>query len=264
MRLLYPSPYRELSARGPVAVRRVRYGPAPDQWGELRLPASASEPVPVVVLVHGGFWRRAWRADLMNALAVRLTGHGLATWNVEYRRSGMRGGGYPGTLDDAAAAADALAAVAATAPVDARRWVAAGHSAGGQLALVAARRAAVRPRGAVVLAGVCDLVAAAAAGLGDGAAQALMGGAPEDLPAAYRDASPIEHLPLGVPQLLVHGTRDHAVPVSMSSLHARRAQAAGDEVDLAILPGTGHAELIDPQTPVWSERILPWIDARLR
>ncbi|HEY6378647.1 MAG TPA: prolyl oligopeptidase family serine peptidase [Candidatus Dormibacteraeota bacterium] len=264
MRLLYPSPYRELAVAGPLPVRRVRYGPASDQWVELRVPRDAASPPPVVVLVHGGFWKRSWHADLMNALAVWLAHRGLASWNVEYRRVGVRGGDAAACVADVIAAVDSLRAATAGAPIDAARMVLVGHSAGGHLALLAARRAVARPRGVVGLAAVSDLVAAADARLGDGAAQALLGGEPAELADRYREASPIEQLPLGVPQLVVHGVRDQAVPVSMSSLYAQRARAAGDDVELAVLAATGHAELIDPASPCWPERILPWIRDHLR
>ena len=264
MRLLYPSPYRELSATGPLAVRRLRYGPASSHFADVRLPLDRpATPLPVVVLVHGGFWKRSWHADLMNALAVWLAQQGLASWNVEYRRVGMHGGNA-GCVADVTAAVDSIGDAAPQVPVDPARLVLAGHSAGGHLALLSAARAARRPRGVVGLAAVSDLVGAAHAGLGDRAAQALLGGEPEDLPDRYGEISPIEQLPLGVPQLLVHGVRDQAVPVSMSSLYAQRARAAGDDVELDVLPATGHPELIDPALPVWPERILPWILERLR
>jgi acetyl esterase/lipase len=246
-------------------VRRVRYGPASSHFADVRVPHDASAtPLPVVVLVHGGFWKRSWHADLMNALAVWLTQQGLAAWNVEYRRVAMRGSDDAGCVADVITAVDSIDGAALDVRIDTSRVVLAGHSAGGHLALLAAARSARRPLGVVGLAAVSDLAAAAQAGLGDRAAQALTGGEPQDLPDRYRELSPIDQLPLGVPQLLVHGVRDQAVPVSMSSLYAQRARAAGDDVELDILPATGHAELIDPALPAWPERILPWILERFR
>jgi fermentation-respiration switch protein FrsA (DUF1100 family) len=80
----------------------------------------------------------------------------------------------------------------------------------------------------------------------------LLGGRPEQVAERYRLASPIERLPLGVPQLLVHGRRDRYVPADMSERYAEAAQAAGDPVDLAVRQDVGHMDLIEPRSPGWS------------
>ena len=269
-RRLYPAPYRDYAAPGPLPVLTYEYGAAGSQSLELRVPRSAG-PHPVVVLVHGGFWRRPWRADLMNALAVDLALRGAATWNLEYRRLEISGGGWPGTFEDVAAGLDTLASVAGGHALDISRVVTIGHSAGGQLALwlCAAGRDGmpgalprVRPVGAVSLAGIVDLPAAARQHLGGDAAQALLGGDPEQQPERYRLASPSSLLPLGVPQLLVHGDLDEAVPPVLSQDYAAAARTAGDEVELLRLPGVAHAALIDPRQPFW-QPIRAWLSARL-
>ena len=157
----------------------IAYGDHPDQVANLHLPATDGEPWPCVVLLHGGFWRARWDRTLMTPLAIDLAARGIAAWNVEYRRVGQDGGGWPGTLNDAAAAIDHLTTVH---EVDAHRVVSCGHSAGGHLALwLAARRRltagapgaqpSVRPVAAVSLAGVCDLERAWRDRLGDGAVE---------------------------------------------------------------------------------------------
>jgi dipeptidyl aminopeptidase/acylaminoacyl peptidase len=201
-----------------------------------------------------------WGADLMHALAGDLHRRGWATSNVEYRRLGAPGGGWPGTLEDVAAGVDALAGMGPE--LDLRRLIAVGHSAGGHLALWLAARPGlpagapgagpeVAPGAVVALAAVSDLVAAAHLGLGAGATVELLGGAPEEVPERYRQASPRQRLPLGVPQLLVHGELDDRVPVAMSRGHAAAARAAGDAVRLLVAPGAGHPEIIDPESRAW-------------
>ena len=164
-----------------------------------------------------------------------------------------RGGGWPGTLEDVAAAADALAA---RPEVDPRRIAAIGHSAGGHLALWLAGTDEAR-RGAaaaavVSLAGVADLARAHAADLGGGACEALLGGGPDEFPERYAFASPAAQLPLGVQQLLVHGARDDVVPIEQSRGYARDARAAGDEVELLELPTADHFDVIDVAHPAWT------------
>jgi acetyl esterase/lipase len=237
----------------------VRYGEHPDQVANLHRPAGGGEPWPVVVLLHGGFWRAGWDRTLMTLLARDLAARGFLAWNVEYRRVGQDGGGWPGTLLDVAAAIDAVATVE---EADTERVAVVGHSAGGHLALWLASQdrlpadapgagARVRPRLAVSLAGVADLVAGAEAGLGSGACEALLGGSPEAVPARYAAASPAALVPLGVPQLLVHGARDDIVPAVQSSAYAARARAAGDDVELVEHPDADHFDVIEPEHPAW-------------
>ncbi len=237
----------------------VRYGEHPDQVANLHLPADLTEPRPVVVLVHGGFWRDRWDRTLMTPLACDLAARGVAAWNVEYRRVGQEGGGWPGTLHDIAAAIDALADVP---EIDASCVVAIGHSAGGHLALWSAARhrlppgvpgtgPRVAPVGVVALAGVCDLARAALDGLGGGAVAAFMGGPPEQVPDRYAAASASALLPLGVGQLLVHGARDDVVPSSQSREYVRMALGEHEVVELVELDAD-HFDVIDPALDAWA------------
>jgi dipeptidyl aminopeptidase/acylaminoacyl peptidase len=107
--------------------------------------------------------------------------------------------------------------------------------------------------GAVSLAGVVDLARAHALGLSADATGDLLGGAPEAVPERYAAASPAALLPLGAPQVLVHGTADDSVPFALSEGYVEAARAAGDEATLLALPGTGHFEVIDPRAREWPE-----------
>lgn len=245
---------------GPQPVR-VGYGEHPDQYAELHLPAEG-DALPVVVIVHGGFWLTAYGADLGTPIAADLAGTGLAVWNLEYRRV-RGGGGWPVTLTDVAAGVDALAGAAQQATggrLDLDRVVCLGHSAGGHLAVWAAGRhrlpagapgadPVVRPLGAVSQAGILDLADAAHQGLGGGAVTRLLGGGPGSVPERYTLASPVALVPLGVPVVCVHGTRDRLVPLRQSE---RFVTAAGAQAELVTLPGIGHFELIDPATSAWA------------
>jgi acetyl esterase/lipase len=245
-------------------VERHRYGPGRSQFAELRLPGRPG-PHPVAVLLHGGFWRSTYGRGLMDGLAADLAARGWAAWNLEYRRVGpfgVGGGGWPGTFEDVAAGIDALAGPAGAAGLDLGRVVTVGHSAGGHLALWAAARPglpdgapgarpAIAVTGAVALAGVCDLAAAARDRLGGSAVPALLGGRPERVPERYALASPAERLPLGVPQVLVHGGADRIVPVGQSRRYAAAARAAGDACELVELRGVDHFAVIDPRSPAW-------------
>jgi acetyl esterase/lipase len=229
------------------------YGDGPEQFGEL-WPVPGG---PVVVLLHGGFWRRRYRLDIMHAMAADLQGRGYSVWNLEYRRADSPGGGWPGTFDDVCDGFAALAGLAGPHRLDLSAVTVIGHSAGGHLGLwlAADGRSAPhrRPRPALTigLAPVCDLVLAHRLGLSAGAAAGLLGCTPEQDPARYRDASPRALLPLGGRQVIVHGTADDAVPFAMSAGYAAAARGAGDACGLVELPGAGHLDLIDPASAAW-------------
>lgn len=215
----------------------------------------------MVVLIHGGFWRAVYTKRLMHRLARAVSGKGWAVWNIEYRRAGIGGGGggWPATFVDVGAAFDHLEQMRG---IDRDRIVACGHSAGGHLALWAAARPrlpagspgenpSVVVRAALSLAGVADLVEAAQLGLGDGAAVNLLGATPGQAAERYEVASPAALLPLGVPQVLLHGDIDAAVPIAVSEQYQQRAAAAGDDVSLVTLAGVDHMALIEPKGAPW-------------
>ncbi len=241
-------------------VPTLSYGPHRQHVMDLLVPDGPG-PHPVAFVLHGGFWRAKYKRSLMDGLCADLVARGWAAANVEYRRVGTftgGGGGVPATLDDVALALDHLAEL--DAPLDLARVVSVGHSAGGHLALWAASRrdGAVRCAGAVGQAAVSDLQRGAELNLGNGIVRRFCGGGPEQAPAAYRLASPAAHLPLGVPQLLVHGERDDIVPASLSRAYAAAARAGGDDVELVLLPQDGHFEHIDAGSKAW-EAVTGWL-----
>jgi acetyl esterase/lipase len=248
----------------------IRYGSLAEQEGDLHLPTTSRPPV--VCLLHGGFWRMPYGRDQMDAVARDLVTRGFAVWNLEYRRLGSPQGRWPATLKDVAAGIDFLAQIAAGGGgLDLDRVAVVGHSAGGQLALWAAAsdRSPEIPRPqvgvavAVGLAPIADLAYAYDLKVGGGVVEELLGGPPFRQPARCRAASPIEMLPLGVKQLILHGTADEIVPIDISRRYARAADAAGDTVQLVELSGAGHMDFLDPSSEAhgvlsrWLKAALP-------
>lgn len=244
----------------------IAYGSDSSQVGELRVPQGAG-PHPVAVLVHGGCFKAAYatRQDLA-AMGDALKAVGIATWNVEYRRLGQPGGGWPGTYLDVSTAIDHLRALAGTYPLDLSRVVVVGHSAGGHLALWATGRARVSPgsaihtpnplavRGVVDLAGSVDLTDSIPRYerlCRDTVITQLLGGTPSTVPGHYTNASPRALLPMGIPQVIVLGEFEEYVPRPQAEAYVRAAAEAGDSVRLLVVPGVGHFEIASPRTSAW-------------
>lgn len=240
----------------PKANARIPYGKDPRQFGDLRLP-SGPGPHPVVIFIHGGFWRNAYSLDHAGHACAALARAGAACWSIEYRRIGDPGGGWPGTMDDVLRGAEHIKKLAMRYRLDLDRMVASGHSAGGQLALWLAAQIALNLRGVIPLAAVSDLRRAWALQLSKGVVRQLLGGTPEQVPQRYATTSPIELLPISVPQRLIHGTADDTVPFDMSARFAKKSQNA----KLIPFQGAGHYELIDPRSREWAtvqKNILTW------
>ena len=263
-----PDPSRDvLTRQAPPPDRTLSYGPLPEHVIDVRLPVNAhpAGPRPLVVIVHGGFWTAEFDRTHAGSQSVGFAEEGYVVATVEYRRVGHEGG-WPGTFDDVALVTDLAPGLVHDAlgdRVDSARTVLVGHSAGGHLAAWASarhrlppdvswhRRTALPISGVVSLAGVLDLVAAERMGLGSHAVRRLLGGSPRRRPDRYARASPAALLPTGARTVLVHGTRDDAVPDGISRTYAEQAAAAGDDVVLHELDGVSHFELIDPLSQAW-------------
>jgi acetyl esterase/lipase len=256
--------------------RRLVYGPHADQWGDLYVP-NRDSPRGIVVVIHGGYWRDKYTAELGVPIAEDLLCSGFTVWNLEYRRAGTDGkigaGGWPATFEDIAAGIDHLAELVPGYGLDLSRVAVLGHSAGGHLAVWATGRHTlppgalgaapkVRPSGVVGQAGLLDLAAVEKLALSDRAAVNLMGGTRDELPEAFEVADPMKALPIGVPVLAVHGRKDTDVPFDQSANYARAARAAGDPVELHEVTGD-HFDIIDPSHEAYRccrrllERLLP-------
>ncbi len=257
----------QLMQRAPLVTppdRRLYYGAHYSKFGDLRLPKGAKGPYPVAIVIHGGAWQSRVVLDYMAPLQEALTCAGIATWSIEYRRLGGEGG-WPATFLDVAEAADFLRLLAKSYPLDLSRVISIGHSSGGHLALWLAARHRLPPtselytanplplRGVVSLAGVPDLVRFyTLVPMYNPTVMQMLGApsaSPEQIAQRTKEASPVELLPLGVPQVLISGTGDPYVPLQLQQEYMPIAAAKGDKVKLVVIKDGGHFESCDPANP---------------
>lgn len=220
---------------------------------------------PIVIAIHGGCWRAKYDRSHIRPFCRALTTLGCAVWNIEYRSVG-NGGEWPVIFEDVAAAVTSLAGFAELHALDLDRVITVGHSAGGHLALWLAAENENRFRnlsgspssqpikivGVLSLAGITDLADTLKCGVCTGNIVPLLGGTPDQVSSRYAMASPIQRLPLGVPQILIHGRLDDDVPVDHVRPYVERATSHGDNVALEIVDACGHFELVSPHSVAWS------------
>jgi len=241
----------------PPADARLAYGSDPNQFLDLRLPSGKERnrpPYPLVINIHGGFWRAKYNLDHAGHLCAALTAKGLATANLEYRRVGNEGGAWPGTFADLRSAYQFLLQNAQRHNLDSRRIVVIGHSAGGQLALCLAAHEPNVTR-VVSLAGVVDLQRAYQLHLSNDAVVEFLRGTPSHVPDHYREADPMELSISQARQWLIHGSADEIIPPDFSSDYVtakqKRAGKEREDAQLLAIPGAGHFDVIDPRTHAW-------------
>jgi acetyl esterase/lipase len=234
-----------LSLAPPKADVRVAYGADGNQFVDLRLPKTKG-PHTLAIIIHGGYWRAKYDLGYMGHLSAALTAKGIATANVEYRRVGNAGGGWPGTFSDIRACYQFLVQNAPKYDFDAWRIVAIGHSAGGQLGLcLAAHETGVKA--VVSLAGVVDLQRAYQLHLSNDAVVEFLGGTPKEVADHYREADPMK-LAITSRQWLVHGSADDVVPPDFSIDYTSAKHKMKEDARLVQIAGAGHFEVVDPRS----------------
>jgi acetyl esterase/lipase len=240
-----------LSLPPPPADQRAAYGADPNQFVDVRLP-KGSRPHPVLLNLHGGFWRAKYDLAHAGHLCEALRTAGIATFNVEYRRAGNDGGAWPGTFADIRSAYNFVRQEHSRFHLDVKRLAVMGHSAGGQLALCLAAHESSLTQ-AISLAGVVDLKKAFALHLSRDAVVEFLGGKPSEVPDHYREADPMELKITHARQWLLYGSDDDTVPPEFSRDYATQKRKQGERVEVIEVAGAGHYDFIDPRSEAFKK-----------
>jgi acetyl esterase/lipase len=239
-----------LDSAPPKADARVVYGGDANQFVDLRMPKAKGAHA-LAIVIHGGFWRAKYDLGYAGHLCAALAAKGIASANLEYRRVGNAGGGWPGTFADVRAGYQFLLQNAQKYGFDGRRVLVIGHSAGGQLGLcLAARESGVKA--VVSLAGVVDLQRAYALHLSHDAVVEFLGGTPAEVGDHYREADPMR-LTIAARQWLVHGAEDDTMPPAFSRDYVAAKQKMKEDARLVEIVGAGHFDVMDPRAAAWKD-----------
>lgn len=224
------------------AKERIFYGRGKEQYFDVwRSPGPST--VGIAVMIHGGFWRARYDLSHASHICATLARSGILTANLEYRRVGHSGGGWPGTFEDV------LAGVKAAAEYLGSVRLVLGHSAGGHLALRLAAEQVHLPA-VVALAPVADLRLAYDLNLSNGAVVEFLGGTPATRPDYFTAACPSLH-PASVRRVLIHGKSDDIVPISIARAFVKARESDAVPPRLIEMTDTGHFDLIDPESRAW-------------
>ena len=222
---------------------------------DLYCPEKVSGPLPVIVWIHGGGWRRGGKKQCP---AIGMVHDGYAVASIDYRLTSTAP--FPAQIEDCKAAVRWLRANAAKYNLDADRVGVWGVSAGGHLAALLGTSGGVpelegsgdnmqyssRVQAVCDVAGPADLPALT--NLGPKrmfAIEGLLGGPLEKDKAKAIAASPIHYVSKDDPPfLIVHGEADRVVPVEQSQRLYEELRTAGVNATLKILPQVGHQAVL--------------------
>jgi acetyl esterase/lipase len=231
-----------LSRPAPSPDAMVRFGDRAENIADIRFGKRDPEIRPLIVLIHGGYWRPQIDRTHAGSMSVAITEAGWTVASIEYSRIP---GNPDATLKDVALAITEI-------PVHVSdhngTMLLIGHSAGGQLALWAAAtcKTAVL-KGVLALGPVADLQWGEAHAVGDHAVRDFLG-----TPASQRpDIDPCLLPSPSIAVTLIHGVEDSIAPIAMSENYCMRHPRAR----LIKLNDCGHFALIDPLSHAWPQVI---------
>lgn len=222
---------------------------------DLYHPSTGRGPFPGVVFIHGGGWVGGPLIQFRRQAAF-LASQGFVAATIEYRLS--KETKYPAPIYDCKAAVRWMRASRMKYRIDGNKIAAAGGSAGAHLAAMLGTTNGIQRfegrgghsqysssvQAVVAFNGIYDLVALfekpGTVSLYRDLSM-FLGGALQQVPELYVDASPIAHVCSNSPPfLLLHGTGDTTVPYQQALEMQMALRGAGVRADLYSAKGANH------------------------
>lgn len=217
-----------------MMTKKVSYAKNDECFFDLIIPDEEKICIPVIVLVHGGYWRMGFTKETLTPLQKKIASNGFICCNVEYRRG--KESPWPLPLNDVRKAIIHIKNMFTERPI-----ILIGHSVGGQLSFL---NADIVDK-VIGLAPVTDLIYTRDKKLGDNAVNEYYGEfASEEL---LKKASPINNVPLKCSRgLIIQGANDQRVSVNTSLNYFKDNLSKKNNMDMLILKDMPHGEIIQP------------------
>jgi acetyl esterase/lipase len=251
---------------------------------DLFLPES-DRPAPPIVVIHGGGWFTQGRKGARERnIATDLASAGFAAASIDYALVNLDSpekshGLWPTPLNDCKMAVGFLRKHADEYQIAPERAGAIGGSAGAHLAAMLGASSGNNSidsafgldctvQAVAYLYGVCDIgrwiANADEHRLGMDAAEIMLDGTPASNPEAYESASPVCQISSqSAPMLLIHGKADAAIPYGETEYFYNRAQEAGLESELILVPDAGHSFDLNPPSMDIKNRVISFFHKHL-
>jgi len=248
-----PRPGHQRLPEGMNVQGDLAYGPGgPRHTLDLYVPEKSDKPLPLAIWIHGGAWAAGSKE---NCRALPLLEHGSAVASINYRLTDTAQ--FPAHIEDCKAAVRFLRKQAAQYRLDPAHFGVWGSSAGGHLGALLGTSGDVKALEGDVgeyddvssrVQAVCDWFGptdlSKMGGSHDAASSPeskLVGGLVQERRDQVAAANPITHVTKDDPPFLImHGTRDPAVPFNQSELLEAALHQTGVESTLVPLDGAGH------------------------
>lgn len=253
-----------------LAIRRdVPYGPLGHQGLDLIHEPGRPGPRPAILMIHPGGWMMGDKSTY-HRLMIEYAQLGYVSVGVNFRPSGVAK--FPAAFDDCRLALRWLRANAASCGVDPARIGVTGWSSGAHLAMLLALadgEPAERVQAAVGFAGVYDFLMERQGAFpnrdDDAAVVQFLGSTPRRNPELARRASPLTHLSLDDPPLLIfHGERDSRIDAEQARHFATTSTSLGRRDDVVLLPDVDHGRDVLPGDPESRRRVREFFARHLR